>query len=150
MVDVQKIIAELKIGGYLDAAQYIERQFATLNRTAEFGYMKAFIIEGDFTEDVYRTQLLALWTAYCLHQNLVVDTMGYDDDLLGLCRTVKVALYLCRPLVHHFAHGLEKKLFKEQIQYQQIYYYPYQTYIKTYHSYAPFIKMFCFITSGRR
>lgn len=84
MVDVQKIIAELKIGGYLDAAQYIEQQFASLNRTAEFGYMKAFIIEGDFTEDVYRTQLLALWTAYCLHQNLVVDTMGYDDDLLGL------------------------------------------------------------------
>lgn len=50
MVTVEKIIAELKIGGYLDAAEYIERQFATINRTAEFGYMKAFIIEGDFTE----------------------------------------------------------------------------------------------------
>lgn len=29
MVTVEKIIAELKIGGYLDAAEYIERQFAT-------------------------------------------------------------------------------------------------------------------------
>lgn len=28
MVTVEKIIAELKIGGYLDAAEYIERQFA--------------------------------------------------------------------------------------------------------------------------
>lgn len=37
MVTVEKIIAELKIGGYLDAAEYIERQFATINRTAEFG-----------------------------------------------------------------------------------------------------------------
>lgn len=96
MVDVQKIIAELKIGGYLDAAQYIERQFVTLNRTAEFGYMKAFIIEGDFTEDVYRTQLLALWTAYCLHQNLVVDTMGYDDDLLGLWYAMNGTKGTCR------------------------------------------------------
>lgn len=64
MVTVEKIIAELKVGGYLDAAEYIERQFATINRTAEFGYMKAFIIEGDFTEDAYRSQLRALWTAY--------------------------------------------------------------------------------------
>lgn len=84
MVTVEKIIAELKVGGYLDAAEYIERQFATINRTAEFGYMKAFIIEGDFTEDVYRAQLRALWTAYCLHHNLDVDTLEYDDDLLGL------------------------------------------------------------------
>ena len=84
MVTVEKIIAELKVGGYLDAAEYIERQFATINRTAEFGYMKAFIIEGDFTEDAYRSQLQALWTAYCLHHNLDVDTMEYDNDLLGL------------------------------------------------------------------
>lgn len=84
MVTVEKIISELKVGGYLDAAQYIERQLATINRTAEYGYMKAFIIEGDFTEDVYRNQLRALWAAYCLHQNLVVDMMDYDNDLLGL------------------------------------------------------------------
>lgn len=81
---IEKILSELKAGGYLDAAEFIERQLVTLNRTAEYGYMKAFIIEGDFTEDVYRTQLRALWTAYCLHQNLVVDTMDYDNDLLGL------------------------------------------------------------------
>lgn len=84
MVTVEKIIAELKIGGYLDAAEYIERQFATINRTAEFGYMKAFIVEGDFSDERYRAQLRALWTAYCLHHNLDVDTTEYDADLNGL------------------------------------------------------------------
>lgn len=84
MVTVEKIIAELKVGGYLDAAEYIERQFVTINRTAEFGYMKAFIIEGYFENETEREQLRALWTAYCCHHNLDVDTMEYDNDLLGL------------------------------------------------------------------
>ena len=91
MVTVEKIIAELKIGGYLDAAEYIERQFATINRTAEFGYMKAFIVEGDFSDERYRAQLRALWTAYCLHHNLDVDTTEYDADLNGLwCKIIEV------------------------------------------------------------
>lgn len=96
MVDVQKIIAELKIGGYLDAAQYIERQFTMINRTAEIGYMKAFIIESDFAEDVYCVQLLSLWTAYCLHQSLEVDTMDYDDDLLSLWYAMNGTKGTCR------------------------------------------------------
>lgn len=91
MVTVEKIIAELKIGGYLDAAEYIERQFATINRTAEFGYMKVFIVEGDFSDERYRAQLRALWTAYCLHHNLDVDTTEYDADLNGLwCKIIEV------------------------------------------------------------
>lgn len=84
MVTIEKIIAELKVGGYLDAAEYIERQFATINRTAEFGYMKAFIVEGDFMDENYRSQLRALWTAYCLHHNLDVDTAVYDAELMEL------------------------------------------------------------------
>lgn len=100
MVTVEKIIAELKIGGYLDAAEYIERQFATINRTAEFGYMKAFIVEGDFSDERYRAQLRALWTPYCLHHNLDVDTAGYDADLNGLwCKIIEVGqLVQPRPL----------------------------------------------------
>ena len=84
MVTVEKIIAKLKVGGYLDAAEYIERQFATINRTAEFGYMKAFIVEGYFENEVEREQLGALWTAYCCHHNLDVDTGTYDADLAEL------------------------------------------------------------------
>lgn len=91
MVTVEKIIAELKIGGYLDAAAYIERQFGTINRTAEFGYMKAFIIEGYFENETEREQLRALWTAYCCHHCLDVDTAGYDADLNGLwCKIIEV------------------------------------------------------------
>lgn len=86
MVTVEKIIAELKIGGYLDAAEYIERQFATINRTAEFGYMKAFIVEGYFENEVEREQLRALWTAYCCHHRLDVDTGTYDAELMELWR----------------------------------------------------------------
>lgn len=86
MVTVEKIIAELKVGGYLDAAEYIERQFATINRTAEFGYMKAFIIEGYFENEVEREQLRALWTAYCCHHCLDVDTGTYDAELMELWR----------------------------------------------------------------
>ena len=44
MVTVEKIIAELKIGGYLDAAEYIERQFATINRTAGGGHGPAVVV----------------------------------------------------------------------------------------------------------
>lgn len=65
MVTVEKIIAELKVGGYLDAAEYIERQFATINRTAEFGYMEAFIIEGDFSDERYRAQRRADRMVWC-------------------------------------------------------------------------------------
>lgn len=84
MVTVEKIIEELKIGGYLDAAEFIEQQYTALNRTAEFRYLKAFVTGGDFVEEVYRTQLRALWTAYCLHYDLCVDMMEYHNDLLGL------------------------------------------------------------------
>lgn len=35
-------------------------------------------------EDVVQKQLRALWTAYCLHHNLDVDTRSYDNDLLSL------------------------------------------------------------------
>ena len=86
MVTIEKIISELKVGGYLDAAEYIERQFGTINRTAEFGYMKAFIIEGYFENETDREQLRALWTAYCCHHGLNVDTGTYDAELTELWR----------------------------------------------------------------
>lgn len=35
-------------------------------------------------EEVYRTQLRALWTAYCLHYDLCVDTADYDAELMEL------------------------------------------------------------------
>ena len=110
MVTVEKIIAELKVGGYLDAAEYIERQFATINRTAEFGYMKAFTVEGHFDNEVEREQLRALWTAYCLHHNLDVDTAAYDTELAELWLKItemgKVQDWYCVEDFENFMCGL--------------------------------------------
>lgn len=99
MVTVEKIIAELKIGGYLDAAEYIERQFATINRTAEFGYMKAFIVEGDFSDERYRAQLRALWTALCEQISTVsVERLGNycghvsDSELTAIENAMLISL----------------------------------------------------------
>lgn len=36
----------------------------------------------DFRNAVCRSQLMALWTAYCMHNDLCVDTKMYDATLL--------------------------------------------------------------------
>lgn len=83
MVTVKKMISELRLGGYLDAADYIE-QLAGTHRSREYGYLTAFAVGSDLGESVCRQQLRALWTSYCLHQNLGVDTREYDADMQSL------------------------------------------------------------------
>lgn len=47
--------------------------------TAEFDYMRSFVGEADFElDDLPLKQLRALWTAFCLHNNLDADTAIYD------------------------------------------------------------------------
>lgn len=70
--------------GYHAAARLIEHLQADINREAEFEFLRAFIAENGFDADVCRDQLQMLWTAYCLHHDLDVDTAGYDNDLLAL------------------------------------------------------------------
>lgn len=38
----------------------------------------------DFRNAAYRSQLMALWTAYCMHNDLDVDTKMYDATLFDL------------------------------------------------------------------
>ena len=38
----------------------------------------------DFRNAVCRSQLMALWTAYCMHNDLCVDTKMYDAVLMDL------------------------------------------------------------------
>lgn len=38
----------------------------------------------DFYNEAYRSQLMALWTAYCMHNDLDVDTAMYDAVLKDL------------------------------------------------------------------
>lgn len=58
-------------------------------RDAEFNFLCFFARETPFDIDVSRTQFRALWTAYCLHHNLYVDTGSYDSDLARLWTAVK-------------------------------------------------------------
>lgn len=52
-----------------------------MNKQEEMAYMAAFAEEAFFDSEVECDQLRALWTAYCLHHHLDVDTMEYDRDL---------------------------------------------------------------------
>lgn len=38
----------------------------------------------DFRNSTCRSQLIALWTAYCMHNDLCVDTKMYDATLFDL------------------------------------------------------------------
>lgn len=52
-----------------------------MDRKDELGYLLCFAVEGCFDIEVCCRQLRCLWTAYCMHQNLDVDTAQYDSDL---------------------------------------------------------------------
>lgn len=53
-------------------------------RQQEYEFIRTFVHENSFDEELARDQLRALWTAYCFHCDLEVDTAKYDADLLSL------------------------------------------------------------------
>lgn len=59
-----------------------------MDRNAEFEFMAAFATESCFDDEVSQDQLRMLWTAYCLHYGLDVDTASYDSDLRKLWEVV--------------------------------------------------------------
>ncbi len=60
----------------------------SVNGKAEWLYLKAFVEQSDFSRDSYGNQLRCLWTAYCFHQDMTVDTKPYDNDLLELWNAI--------------------------------------------------------------
>nr|WP_300815696.1 hypothetical protein [uncultured Acetatifactor sp.] len=74
----------LRRDGYHAAAQIIESMQGTVSREAEMEYLKEFVRQCCFDEEPARDQLRCLWTAYCFHHGLTVDTSGYDNDLADL------------------------------------------------------------------
>lgn len=74
--------------GYHAAARLIERLQTTVSRDAEFKFMVSYAEQSCFDEDICRDHFRTLWTAYCLHHNLDVDTAGYDSDLRELWEAV--------------------------------------------------------------
>lgn len=59
-----------------------------MDRNSEFKFMVSFATENCFDEDICHDHFRMLWTAYCLHHGLDVDTASYDSDLRELWEAV--------------------------------------------------------------
>lgn len=84
MADVSTVKAALHRDGYLDAEALIENLENSVSRKAERLYLVAFTRESSFDDDLSRQQFRCLWTAYCFHHGLTVDTAEYDGELGGM------------------------------------------------------------------
>lgn len=85
---IQHQIEQLRIGGYLDEAETMQRLSTQVNTAAEFKYLKEFASGGDFDFQLLRNQLRALWTAFCFHTGFDVDTAQYDSYLRELWNAI--------------------------------------------------------------
>lgn len=58
----------------------------------EFEWILAFIKEAEelADEEIVVNQVIALWTAFCLHNNVVVDTHDYDWRVMELAKAMDV------------------------------------------------------------
>lgn len=74
-----------------EAAEFIEELRKHLStKSRELEYMKKFAQESYFDDELSRDQLRSLWTAYCLHNDLIVDTYTYDNDIMELWSVVSL------------------------------------------------------------
>ena len=55
----------------------------------ELKYLHMFVTHNQFDEKLSRNQLRALWTAYCFHNDFIVDTATYDRELLTLLEKIE-------------------------------------------------------------
>ena len=51
---------------------------------SELVYLIDFAVRNDSGDPLAREQLRALWTAYCFHTGMLVDTAPYDNKILHL------------------------------------------------------------------
>ncbi len=63
---------------------YARERGYSIDRDNELAYLAQFAAQSFFDEELYRNQFRALWTAYCFHHGLDVDTAAYDDNLAQL------------------------------------------------------------------
>ena len=76
----------VKEGGELcDDKKTAEMLRNEINRDAEFEFMVHFIKDNCFNNDPRNCNWLRmLWTTFCLHHDLCVDTAGYDHSIWAL------------------------------------------------------------------
>lgn len=63
-----------------------------MNENKEWEFLLGYVKDNTvhFYTETCRYQLLALWTAYCLHNNLEVDTIMYDVELIDLWNAIPI------------------------------------------------------------
>ena len=71
-----------------------------MDSNKEFQFMLQFAKErsneaSEPWDKIEREQLRALWTAYCIHENLDRDTRGYDEALTELWQSVVEDSVIC-------------------------------------------------------
>ena len=81
--DAMKTVSEFH-GQLMTREGIIGALYAVPAIDTEFEYLTEFIRCVDFDYQLVRDQLRALWTAYCFHEGLVVDTARYDRYLREL------------------------------------------------------------------
>ena len=58
----------------------------------ELNYMKSFAKDiKNWADRLQLDQLRCLWTAYCFHQNMEVDTYSYDNELKQIWQEMREA-----------------------------------------------------------
>lgn len=72
--------------GYHCAAKIITELSTGFNKDVEMGYMESFLREraGELNNEITKHQLRSMWTTFCMHHNLDVDTDEYDIRLISL------------------------------------------------------------------
>ena len=55
-----------------------------MNRVKEFEFVLGFAAGEDFDYGVSCDQLRSLWMAYCIHNDIDVDTATYDDGIMKI------------------------------------------------------------------
>lgn len=63
-----------------------------MNENKEWEFLLGYVKDNTvyFYTETCRNQLLSLWTAYCLHNNLEVDTIMYDVELIDLWNAIPI------------------------------------------------------------
>ena len=60
-----------------------------MDKIAEFDFLTAYAAENGLDAEICRDQLRVLWTAFCLHHDLNVDTYAYDRYLFELWQEIQ-------------------------------------------------------------
>lgn len=87
----EQLIQVLYRDGYHAAAKRLEQTKGSMSREAEYKYLLSYAEQSCLDDDECQDCLRILWTAYCLHHNLDVDTAQYDNDLLSLWNKMEAA-----------------------------------------------------------